>query len=295
MKKLIERLLIFILGIPAIVALVLFADFYNNLALNLIIVLLSGIGAVEFSSMLEKKQIKISKVKSFFLGAVAPLSITLHISFNLPLWIVPVLIMAGIGWVLITVIFTRLSDIESVIFNVIGNFSLIIYPGSFMYWLIKMKTWENNYAILLFLFIIFASDSMAWLFGTLFGANNRGIVPVSPNKSIAGFIGGFLGPLIIAFLAVFIIFPDNIKFFPVSFSFYDTPVSAMFFAAFFLGFFPGLAAMLGDLAESAIKRSCDFKDSGNLMLGRGGILDSLDSIAVAAPVFYLIYHYLFIL
>ena len=294
MKKLIERLLIFFLGIPAVVALVLFAGFHNNLALNLIITILSGVGAVEFSSMLEKKQIRISKIKSFILGAVAPLAVTLNISFCLPAWIIPVVIMSGIGWVILSAIFTKTSEIESVIFNVIGSFSLIIYPGSFMYWFVKMNVWNNNYVILLFLFIIFASDSIAWLFGSLFGGNNRGVISVSPNKSIAGFAGGIIGPLLISFIAVFTVFPDNIKLFP-ALTFCAAPFSKMLLVAFLLGFFTGFAAIMGDLAESAVKRSCDFKDSGKFMLGRGGALDSIDSIAVAAPVFYLLYHHLFII
>jgi phosphatidate cytidylyltransferase len=48
----------------------------------------------------------------------------------------------------------------------------------------------------------------------------------------------------------------------------------------------GIAATFGDLCESAIKRSAGIKDSGGLIAGRGGVLDSVDSIALAVPVFY---------
>jgi phosphatidate cytidylyltransferase len=60
-----------------------------------------------------------------------------------------------------------------------------------------------------------------------------------------------------------------------------------------LGIACGLAVVLGDLAESAIKRSCDMKDSGFIVPGRGGILDSTDSIALTAPVFYVLYRFFF--
>jgi len=280
MKKLIERLLIFFIGIPAFIGIVLFLPHYNNLAMNLVTIFFSAVGALEFSAMLEKKQVKVSKAESLILGSLAPLSATLNISFGLPSWIIPVMLMAGAGWALMSRIFSRSSEIESITNKVIGCFSLLIYPGLFMFWLIFMSGWGNPGAILLFLFITFGNDSLAWLFGTLFGAKNRGIISVSPNKSIAGFIGGLLGSVIVAVGAVFL--------FPGIFSpcIECTPLLRL---AIILACSTGIAASLGDLAESAIKRSCDFVDSGNFILGRGGVLDSIDSIAVAAPVFYLLF------
>jgi len=288
MKKVIERLLVFLIGIPAIVVLVLFLPFRNNLIFNITAILFSAIGAVEFSIMLEKKQIKISKVEAFILGAIAPLAITLHVSFGLPIWLLSVFSMAGAGWILLSKIFTHSENMETVTNRLVGGFSVMTYPGFFMYWIIKMNLWNNPALILVFLFIIFGNDSIAWLAGTLFGKNNRGIIPASPNKSIAGFIGGLLGSVIIAVVAML--------FFPAAFYGFDITTPAGCFTgipnyellhlAVIIGLITGIAATLGDLAESAIKRSCDCKDSGNLMLGRGGVLDSIDSIAAAAPVFY---------
>jgi phosphatidate cytidylyltransferase len=53
-----------------------------------------------------------------------------------------------------------------------------------------------------------------------------------------------------------------------------------------LGLLLGLAAVLGDLAESIIKRSTDVKDSGNLLPGIGGALDLLDSLLFTAPLLF---------
>ena len=287
MKKIIERLLVFIIGIPAVFALVMLLPYRSNLALNIVTILFSAMGTVEFSFLLEKKKIVISKIESFILGAVIPLAFTLVISFELPEWIIPVLIMASAGWILLTKVFSKSSEIEPITEQITGKISLLIYPGLFICWLVIMSGWENSTATLLFLFVTFSSDSTAWLFGSLFGKNNRGIIPVSPNKSIAGFIGGVLGSVIVAVGAAFI-FPNIFTYLNL-----EIPSGKLAILAAILGFCTGIAASLGDLAESAIKRSCDSKDSGNLMLGRGGVLDSIDSIAVAAPVFYLLFNIFF--
>ncbi|MCL2180272.1 MAG: phosphatidate cytidylyltransferase [Treponema sp.] len=284
MKKLVERIIIFIIGVPAVAALVLFLPFMNNLASNIIVIIFSGIGAVEFSSMLVKKQIKISMIESFIFGSLTPLALTLFISLNFSVWIIPAFIMCGSLWALLSRVFSRSTEIENIMNQIGGSFALLVYPGFFMCWIVFMSGWGNPAAILLFLCITFGNDSLAWLFGSIFGEKNRGIVAVSPNKSAAGFIGGILGSVIVAAGAA-LLFPEI---FP-KFAEHGIQKSSLAGFACLLGILTSIAASLGDLAESAMKRSCDFKDSGNLMLGRGGVLDSIDSVAAAAPVFYLLF------
>jgi phosphatidate cytidylyltransferase len=288
MNKVIQRLLVFFIGIPAVVALVLFLPYKNNLILNIVIVIFCSLGAVEFSSMLKAKQLVISKAEAAILGALVPCALTLTICFSrLPDWITIMLLMAGAGYVLFSRAFYSAEKLDNVINNIAAGFAVIIYPGFFMYWIIKMTSWGNPALILIFLLINFANDSTAWLTGTLFGKNNRGIIPASPNKSVAGYIGGTAGAIIVAVGAA-LIAPAA---YPVPLE--TTPINTLVIQAVILAFFTSIAGSLGDLAESAIKRSCNFKDSGKLMLGRGGILDSIDSISCAAPVFFLLCHLLF--
>jgi len=283
MNKLTERLLIFFIGVPVLFIIIFFLPYYRHLVFNIFVILFSAAGAVELSAMLEKKQFHVSKIEACIFGFLAPLAATLTVCLNFPEWIIPLLIMATIMWVMLSKAFTSQANMINATNNAAAAFSVIIYPSFFLYWLVKMSVWENSGAIFLFLAIAFLNDSTAWLAGNLFGKNNRGIIPASPNKSIAGFSGGLLVSIIIP--------AGTAILFPSVFSVSDNPVSLV--KAIVLGVITSIFASLGDLSESAIKRSCDFKNSGSLFLARGGILDSIDSVSVAAPVFYFLYSVFF--
>jgi phosphatidate cytidylyltransferase len=108
------------------------------------------------------------------------------------------------------------------------------------------------------------------------------VIKASPNKSIAGFAGGLAASMAIGVGAS--------CFLPAAFAANALPAPLV---GLLLGLLTGVAACIGDLGESAMKRSAQIKDSGTLMPGRGGILDSIDSICFAAPVYYLVYRLLF--
>jgi phosphatidate cytidylyltransferase len=278
--------LVFFIGIPIIVGLVFFLPFRGHLALNIIVTIFSALGAVEFAAMLGKKNLCITKIEAFFLGAAAPAVLTLIISLNCPRWIIPLILMTGAFWVLLSRVFLSSDRMETAANQLAAGFSVFAYPGFFMYWLVNMTSLGNAGAVTFtFLMTVLGSDAAAWLAGTLFGKNNRGIIPASPNKSIAGFAGGIIGSIIVSGGAALII--------PSAFIARAEAVPS-FCMVILMGICTGIAAALGDLAESALKRSCNTKDSGNLMLGRGGVLDSIDSIALAAPVFFLLFSALFI-
>ena len=102
--------------------------------------------------------------------------------------------------------------------------------------------------------------------------NNKGIIKASPNKSVAGFLGGFAGSVLSGIIG-WILFPNL----------FSGPV----FKVVALGIVMAFVSILGDLVESVLKRSAQIKDSGSIIPGRGGILDSVDSIFFAAPVYYI--------
>ena len=281
MSKLIQRFLIFFIGLPMIAAIAYLLPYRNHLALNIVAVLFSVLGALELAAMLKTKNLVVTRINTIILGAAIPLLSALTVCFNISPWIIPSGIAAVLALYLILPVFSRNFDFSNYIHYIAAGIMVLVYPGFFISWICAMGRMDGR-LLLLFLLIPIAVDSSAWAVGMVLGKNNRGILKISPNKSIAGFIGGLLAAALIGFAAVSLL-PGL----------FDRGQYALIVRGILLGLLPGIAATLGDLCESGIKRSCGFKDSGTIILGRGGALDSIDSIALAAPVFYITLKLLF--
>lgn len=118
------------------------------------------------------------------------------------------------------------------------------------------------------------SDMGAYLTGSLIGKHP--MVPhISPKKTWEGFAGALLFSTAGSFALLWLLGPKLHLLRPVD--------------ALVLGLGLGLAAVIGDLVESIVKRSLDIKDSGSMLPGIGGALDLIDSILFTAP---LLYYYL---
>ena len=125
------------------------------------------------------------------------------------------------------------------------------------------------WAVMAVLFTVFAADTGAFFVGRTLG-RHRMAPAISPNKSWEGFVGGVLAAVGMAFV---ILYKDRDEFLTI-------PESLV------LGLVIALAAVLGDLFESAVKRDLDVKDSGRVLGGHGGMLDRLDSLLWAGPAAY---------
>jgi len=283
MRKVLERLIIFFIGFPVLLAVVVFLPHYNHVILNLLIVVFSVLAAVEFRNILVHKNIIISVPEAAILGALCPAAWTAVICFGLPEILITHAVIAGAVWILVSRTFSSKEKLDTCIEKTVAGFSVIIYPGFFIAWIIRMTTFSHaEMVILVFLLMTLMNDATAWAAGFLFGKNNRGHVAASPSKSIAGFIGGLFASALMGIAAAILI--------PGAFSSKLMPSVP---ACVILGLAAGIAAILGDLSESALKRSAGVKDSGSLILGRGGALDSIDSLILAAPVYFILYRVLF--
>jgi phosphatidate cytidylyltransferase len=127
---------------------------------------------------------------------------------------------------------------------------------------------EGEFLIFALFLITWAGDTGAYYAGTSLGRHK--LAPaISPNKTIEGLAGGLVAAVLAASLA-------QVWFLP---SLTNGDCVA-------LGGLLTTAGLLGDLAESAMKRGAGVKDSGSLIPGHGGMLDRLDSLLFTAPAFY---------
>ena len=131
---------------------------------------------------------------------------------------------------------------------------------------------NGPWRLLFMLFIVFAADVGAYLVGRNYG--KRKLAPqVSPGKSIEGALGGLVlvglwataaGPYVFQLESI-----------------------AQIIGLVAVSVFTAAVSVIGDLTESLFKRQRQLKDSGKILPGHGGVLDRIDSILAAAPVFYL--------
>lgn len=115
-----------------------------------------------------------------------------------------------------------------------------------------------------------ANDTFAFFVGSSLG--RRKLCPaVSPGKTVEGALGGLLGSILLAIL-------------------FGQILHLKIVHSVMLGLLIGVAAPLGDLAESILKRYTGVKDSGKLLPGHGGVLDRFDSVMFTVPVVYYYLH-----
>lgn len=138
---------------------------------------------------------------------------------------------------------------------------------SAMFYLWQLSAWWLMYVFLL----VWCADSGAYFVGRKFG--KRKMSPnVSPNKSVEGLMGGLATGLAVV----------------LGISLFMLQLTGMHLVLFvLLSLVTILASVLGDLFESMLKRRAGVKDSGTILPGHGGVLDRIDSLLSATPIFAL--------
>ena len=124
---------------------------------------------------------------------------------------------------------------------------------------------EGPQLLLFLLLLVVAADIGAYFAGRAFGKHK--LAPkVSPGKTWEGVVGGLFAALLLAAIGVWWFDMSTVPF-------------------MILCLVVAVASVVGDLTESLFKRHAGLKDSGSLLPGHGGVLDRVDSVTAAAPVF----------
>jgi len=282
MKNIVLRVLVFFIGIPFILALILAFPEPQHLVFNVVVILVSALGALELSFFFEKKAAgyRASVFVVPILGASLPLVTLLHILDVVPLDAIILVLTALTSLILTFQVFrSEEADFSHILSSISANVTLIFYPGLFLAYVVRISTLpQASFLLLIFVCSVFFNDTMAYITGMLFGKKSRRVLSISPNKSLVGFIGGFLmSPVVIVVSGLLI--PDL----------FPGPL----WRRLLFGGVLGIVTIIGDLVESAMKRSATVKDSGQVIPGRGGLLDSVDSPLFTAPAFFYLYTWLF--
>jgi phosphatidate cytidylyltransferase len=249
-------------------------DWAAYLPLALAAAAVSALGAGEMAALLRTQGYELNYVLPFVVGTLFPL-----LAYGENLGVIRpehtrYIIALAIILVFVRQIFANTEEnLKPVLHKVTGILFTLMYPGFFIYFIVKLHSFGDAWILMpVFLLATIGNDALAWLFGSLWGKNSSKPFLVSPHKSVVGFIGGVLATFIVL-VAAFYWFPGLL--------------GTQLWTVLVLALVLALTTILGDLFESSLKRSARVKDSGTIIPGRGGVLDSVDSLLFSAPIFYL--------
>ena len=150
-----------------------------------------------------------------------------------------------------------------------------LFISLFVITMIQFRVNFSAEALLMSLFVIWAIDTGAYFSGRKFGRKKLAQY-VSPGKTWEGVYGGTVLAFVVALIGIYLV----------------QPMLTIHFVLFALiAALIALFSVFGDLFESVLKRQVGLKDSGSILPGHGGILDRIDSLIIAVPMFYILWTY----
>lgn len=275
MSELTKRVLFAAVAIPAVAAIA----WHGDAALAALLAVTAALAAWEYGRLATAAGARPMFAWLVALATLLPLAV--HAA-RLGLWIPPLAWLALVVPALLTAaLWQRGSDgrpIEAVATTLFGAW----YTGgmlAFMYTLRYHRFAIGNEAGVLLLFfpvvLTWLNDAGAFFVGRAWG--RRKLMPsVSPGKTVAGGVGGLLVSAVSAWAYVaFLLAPR-------------TGLGMTVSGAVAFGVAISVAAQIGDLVESMLKREAGVKDSSTLIPGHGGVLDRVDSLLFTVPLGYVL-------
>ena len=266
----IARVLTAVVLLPILIASILIPRL--DLLFVALVVAALVIALFEFWLLAKRQQVK-ADVGAGYLGAAALLTIFYFtepgkwIDFGMMQGVILILTMGSLAAAMVRgAPFERM--IMSVGTTVLGVLYVVVLGGHLIAVRMGFEPALSRHLLAFFFLVIMSADSAAYYAGRIFGRQK--LAPtISPGKTWEGVIGGLMISLLVAALAHFWFFPElRLKL--------ALPLAAVM----------NLLSIVGDLTESALKRSVGAKDTANILPGHGGVLDRIDSLLFNAPLIY---------
>lgn len=270
------RILTALVALPILIATIILPSYFPQIPelkfiFVTIAVLALGAGLFEFYSLTKKLELKADASIGYF-GATF---LIVAFIFDAPSKAPDLLILSIALFIILTLItqtFRFQTDFSKMLTGIgatlLGVFYVVFLGG----YLISIRTgfdvFLSTKLLSFFFLVIMGADAGAYFSGKFLGKHK--LAPkISPGKTIEGLIGGIAASIAFAVLAHYWFFPElSLKF--------ALPLAGVM----------AIISVLGDLAESAMKRGSDTKDAANILPGHGGLLDRLDSLLFNAPILY---------
>ncbi len=271
------RFLTATVGLPVFFVLLFLLPHLHHLGFNLLVTTATVLGALELDRLLRLQDLRPFRASPYLSGLLPAVSY-LQVAGLLPwgsLWaaLAALVVLALLASLLVR----REEELRPMLARTASSLLVLLYPGLFAAFVVLLSSLpQASLSLLLFFSLVFINDLLAYSAGTLARGWSRLGWAVSPNKSAIGFAAGLSGSIGAA--ALYRVLAPRLL-----------PVGWL--AVIGLGAVIGALTILGDLVESVLKRSARVKDSSGIIPGRGGILDSIDSWLLAAPVFYLFFRW----
>jgi phosphatidate cytidylyltransferase len=265
-----KRVLTALILAPLVLALVFLGPMW---LITLVVAAVAMLAAWEFLALTEHRGAKPPRVLT--LGTIGLLFVGNY------QWPDETATLFGLLSIVLLVYCTFASPVDRALSDATASVFALFYLGLTLIAVPMLRGATNGPSLLAFLFLtVWAGDTVAMYAGRAFG--KRKMAPnLSPNKTWAGAIGSVAGAVAVAgillALSSYLTQWNSVKL-----SFADAPWGYWLVLAVIVN----VAAQVGDLAESALKRSAGVKDSGTLLPGHGGILDRIDALLLAAPVLW---------
>ena len=230
----------------------------------LFVTIVISLSAWEWANLSGCKGKLVQGLYTAFVGICCGLSLYIP-----PLWL---LWLAALWWFTALILVKQYPASEKMVASrplrlVTGLFTLV--PAWFGLYQLKLMN-DGAWLILTLLVIVWAADCGAYFAGKRFGRVKL-IERVSPKKTLEGMVGGVLFAVLVVSLVTLL---SSVSFFQGVSLLAVTVITV-------------LVSVLGDLWESVLKRGRGLKDSGSLLPGHGGMLDRIDSLTAAIPIFTL--------